>query len=679
MPVLKPWTPVKAEKTAEGYSLGVWNRTYTLDKRSLFFSSVVSGGKELLLRPITLKIENKGVETVFCPAEHFLLAGGDDESRTVVSAAESSTVVVNVQTETSFDGVNDITFSIMPRGKSVAQVFFGLENEEKFCPTSAALEIALRKENIAYYHTYPQGIDPVDPSDPTIPSAMGAAGFIPKGGFTSQFKEQIYLGGEEVGLGLFFSTDEVFSLKDPKKAFTVEEKEDCYLLKINIFDEIPPEWRDRGENEEHAVDMLPLTLRFGLQTTPIRPFPENPYEEKNLHIDCYKKVLNNYEDFLSNPVVEGDEEIGFDRIERLGVKTLYIHEKWNDLQNSPILTEATEARLKYIIKECHARGIRVIPYFGYELSTLSPLFEKYGDEFLRGVDKPYIGHWYRYPYQRDLPTCFGGKWADFFVEGLIALQKKYGFDGFYFDSMMNPFPCYNEKHGCGYYKDGKHYPTYSVWQVRDVLKRIYSYTSTHGLTVNIHACGSYNLAAMQFADSIWDGEVQQSSFLKGLVTEIPDGLYRAQFRGRETGLPVMALCYSNPPVWTFESAAAIALLYGAMPKPVDIGEPLELMSKIWKIVDDFPIGEAEWKPYYLDSPVRSSEKHVKVSAYQTKDRVLAFCTSDRGDFEGESELISEYPLIRDAFTGEILSENGRYTLKIKGFQCRIFTLEKAKA
>ncbi|MCQ2446820.1 MAG: hypothetical protein MJ141_08065, partial [Clostridia bacterium] len=224
MPVLKPWTPVKVEKTAEGYSLGVWNRTYSLDRRSVFFSSVISGGKELLYAPITLKIENKGEEVTFCPAVHLMMAEGDGESRTVVSTAESSTIVVNVVTKTDFDGVNDITFSIMPRGKSVAQVFFGLENEEKFCPTSATLESALKKENIAYYHTYPQGIDPVDPSDPPIPSAMGAAGFIPRGGFTTPFKEQLYLGGEEVGLGVFFSTDEVFSRKDPQQAFPVEEK-----------------------------------------------------------------------------------------------------------------------------------------------------------------------------------------------------------------------------------------------------------------------------------------------------------------------------------------------------------------------------------------------------------------------------------------------------------------------
>ena len=35
------------------------------------------------------------------------------------------------------------------------------------------------------------------------------------------------------------------------------------------------------------------------------------------------------------------------------------------------------AKVKQLVEEAHNRGIRVIPYFGYELSTLAPEFYDY--------------------------------------------------------------------------------------------------------------------------------------------------------------------------------------------------------------------------------------------------------------------------------------------------------------
>ena len=191
--------------------------------------------------------------------------------------------------------------------------------------------------------------------------------------------------------------------------------------------------------------------------------------------------------FLSSPVVEGDTEIGFDRIKRLGVDTLILHEKWNRVQNSWVIDEQTKKDTKIIIDECHKRGIGVIPYFGYEFSTLNPLIGKYFEKVRVSWANGYMrGGWYRSPWQRDYVVCYNGEWGDKFVQGVCQVVEEMGFDGLYFDGTLTPYECANEKHGCGYRtKDGKLKETFNIISRREIMKKIYEYMDERGKLVNI--------------------------------------------------------------------------------------------------------------------------------------------------------------------------------------------------
>ena len=151
-----------------------------------------------------------------------------------------------------------------------------------------------------------------------------------------------------------------------------------------------------------------------------------------LNYDGYKKILEEYDDFLSKPVVEGTDEIGFDRIKRLGVTTLLIHEKWNKTQNYWRISEPTRKLAKKIVDECHKRGIKVIPYFGYELSTLSPDFSEYATSLRVSQTGLNGGGWYRKPNQRDYVVCFNSKYADDFAEGIkvVTVAHRVAVGGF---------------------------------------------------------------------------------------------------------------------------------------------------------------------------------------------------------------------------------------------------------
>jgi hypothetical protein len=101
------------------------------------------------------------------------------------------------------------------------------------------------------------------------------------------------------------------------------------------------------------------------------------------------------------------------------------------------------------------------------------------------------------------------------------------------------------------------------------------------------------------------------------------------------------------------------------------------MNKIWKIMDDFPIENSTWLPYYAGNDFVTADKDdVKVSIYKADGKILAFCNPISIDFKEEVEITSSFKNITDALTGEKLSDNGKYKTEMCGFGCRIFVIEE---
>ena len=91
------------------------------------------------------------------------------------------------------------------------------------------------------------------------------------------------------------------------------------------------------------------------------------------------------------------------------------------------------------------------------------------------------------------------------------------------------------------------------------------------------------------------------------------------------------IAYENRPLWTFEQALSCSILHGILPRPNDIGHPLDLMSRVWRIFDAFPIAQSEWMPYW-ENKTESSHEKVKVSYYRYttlsgKQQLLAFAVN----------------------------------------------------
>lgn len=659
-------------------------REYTFEK-SCFPTSVKSLGKEILNSPIRVVCEANGEKEIFEPAETFT-ADYKEDAVTVIGTMQSKVFFINTNINVEEDGCAFVGMSIMPRGLSVPQLF-GLETKTHYNRVidKLWLEIPFKKECATYYQVAPltrlYGDIEYRDFENGEPWAISWSGMTPKNGFSSSFTSQIMLANDEGGFGFFFYSDEHWNIKDKTKAFEVIENGDEYILRIHILDGESEAWRGRT-SEEHSINLDPISFNFGFCATPYRELETYPFTEKALQLDCFKKVEGDYDEFLSKPIVEGDTEIGFDRLKRLGVEVLYIHEKWNDIQNSPVLTDRTKERAKYIIYECHKRGIKVIPYFGMEISSLSPYFAEFGDEWKvkHYQDRVMIsGSWNRWPAQRALKVCLNSGWADVFVQGIIKVVEELGFDGIYLDSTMRQRHCTNSKHGCGYQdSEGNWHTTYYQEGIRKVFKALYKYTYERGLIMNSHCAGAMNLMALGYCTSVWEGETFQDPLLHGVISKMPEGHIRMAFGSKHFGVPVYSLCYSNEPVWTYHNAVATQLLHNSMPKPVDYTVALEETSQIWKIYDSFPIANSKWKPYYSDNGVATSDSRVKVSYYDADNQLLAVVAgTEKGiesnvaiDFSGLGAT-----RITDAFKGETVSTDGKYSTYINGFEYRLLKVK----
>ncbi len=677
---------VVIEKKDSLISAKVWNRCYSADSTPAVLSSIISGNDEILAAPITLHIETSGKECEFCEAVSFALQGEED-TNTILRTFESNAVIVNISQSFEEDGCADVSISVMPRGRSVAEAF-GLEKQERpvFAPNKFYMEVPIKKEFAGYYQIYPVGDiftenKPISLEGYPDDNWMYYTGLMPKNGFNTGFKEQVYISGDKGGLGFFFESDEMLRLNDQNRAIEVDRAENGdVILRFNFLEYLHERWKIKEGDTIDPIFLAPLTFKFGMIATPVKPFRDDAFYERNIHIDCFKKIPENYDVFLEKEYPDGQGGNGYDRLERLGVKVLYVHEKWNDIQNCPFLTDETLERIKKIVSECHKRGIKVIPYFGYEISTLSPVFKKYGEKLVSRLQDNYPWHWYRYPYQRALPACMGSEWGDILFEGISRIYDECGFDGLYFDTLVDPKACKNTEHGCGYIGvDGELHATHPVWGVRKFMKKMYKFVNSRGGTINIHGSGACNLAMIGYCDSFWEGETFQSFLMTEKLKTPPMGIMRAQFASRATGIPVHSLCYANDPVWTFENGVALSLLHGAIPKPVDIGEPLEKMSKIWDTFDNFPFEKALWKPYWKPSDkVTADCGEVRISVWEAPDKYLCVCASNEKEFSKEVTINCDLPIIADVISGKALSENGSFKIKFDGFDYVLFTADKSK-
>ena len=666
-----------------GCSIEVWGREYAIEN-SMLPSSVVSLSDNLLFSNMKITASENGRPIDFEDVT-VIPCSFDGKKSKVCTTAQSDAFIVNTSLTFEDDGFFYADIKLMPKGYTVPQLF-GLE--KKSPPRTDLdyfyLDIPIKKEFSKLYHVYPNNVMPDDTGNTKNSEMYSGTGFLPSESFFVPFSSVVFIGNDEKGISIFNESDKNWQLNDNDKAIEFIIDEEKVVLRLHLLDSFPEKWKAKyTENGQYVYN--DISYRIAFQASPVREFPKNPYTEKRLHIDCFKKISNDYDEFLRNPVVDSDREIGYNRIKRLGVTTLILHEKWNQIQNCWELTLPTQRRIKEIIEECHKRGIKVVLYFGYEISTLSDFWYDHATEYKR-IQKDYSDNlfWYRFPAQREHPVCYHSDISNHFVSGLEKLVDEFDFDGVYLDGTAMVWECKNTNHGCGYLDDdGNLHPTYPIFAVRDLMKRVYDVFDSRNKTVNCHVSDCICTAAVGYCHGLWLGEYIQYSLVKHGAKSMPQGYLRSTHSGRNFGIPTEFIVYENKPIWSFDDAFAFSLPHGILPRPNDIGEPLEKISKIWSIIDSFPVEKSKWCPYFdkLNNPFSTDDDRIVASCYDCFDgknhKYLLFVVNSTTDIVDNCSVIlknkNKNVKICDCSYSDRLNN-----LSFSRFESKIFVLEESR-
>lgn len=627
MRISNPFIPLRVKSENMHHVVDVVQRSYTFAPDGMI-SSIISCGEELLAEPMRIVLGEDGKDAVFDEnypeneSESFIQSRSDEKA-VICGCKQSERFIIDFCSSIKYDGNIDIDLKIVPKGATVAEAL-GLKERKplSYKLDKLHLEIPLKKESCLFYHMYPNSDIFLEDNSIIKAKETTTSGKIFPQNFSLPFKSLFFLGNDSRGLGWFCEREKNWQCEDGNKAIEVVSENDKIILRIHLLDSHPVLWEE--DYEKGAISYFPISFHFGFMATPVKPFPKNPYIHKALHLDCGIKIKGNYMDFLSS-------ENRFDLLKEKGVDTLILHEKWNKSQNWFELSEFTANQLRFIVDKCHERGIKVLTYFGYEFSLMSPMWNELSEKVTlpEKPDGKYRNGWYRVPFQRDYPVCYNSEYKDLFVDGIARLMDTYNIDGIYLDGTSRPLCCYSESHGCLWHDtDGKVHGTYSVGAVRELFERLHNVMKERGGVINVHCRGYLNFTVLPYIDQTWYGENIQSQFLHGSCDDIDLDYFRAEYTGRNMGVPVEFIAYENRPFWTFEKALSCSLLFGILPRPNDIAHPLDVMSKVWKIFESFPIENSQWLPYWENSASSTHEK-VKISYYKYTDisgetQILAF-------------------------------------------------------
>ncbi|MBR7120674.1 MAG: hypothetical protein IKC94_00345 [Lentisphaeria bacterium] len=213
--------------------------------------------------------------------------------------------------------------------------------------------------------------------------------------------------------------------------------------------------------------------------------------------------------------------------------------------------------------------------------------------------------------------------------------------GLYFDLSDVRF-CENPHHGCGGIDAfGQPYLSSIALNLRQYMKRIYKVTRRYDRKILMHAHNLFNPIAHSFNDFWYPGEQTFAPLAGNIEYYYCEGISPAEFQSEYNsvikGMPVIFLPQyarvSNPAIGFAHLKSRNQELYGPeyalrtwTPMLVhDVNVAAEQIhwgtcSKIWQIRNQLDLGNAEFRGYWFDDALTSTQRGVLVSWYILKGR-----------------------------------------------------------
>ena len=653
--VMTPFTPVEIEKVDGKVKVSVIGRTYTIDNGE-FFSSIIANGEELLASPMRVVGTEDGEEIVW-KVRRNIIQSHTNERAIIVSALESKMFDLDISYEFNYDGLVNCKLRVMTTSYNMAQ---RLRLEPwptwKYQLEKLWIEVPMIKEKTSLYTQFPRSDIYQNGEVLYKNAAVRASGDIPEGNIHLPFKALFWVGEDERGLGFVCENGKNRQPIDDKHFVELEENGDERIVRYRLLDSQPVTWDDPRHDATYFF--RPLSFEIGIMATPVRPAPKTPFIHNSIQVNFEKSGTKGVR-MLNDPIQGFDNH--FDYFKSLGITTLIVHESWNLVQNYPYLDQETEANFAWLVKEAHKREMKVMPYFGYEISSLSPTFEKEFEKFRTKPRDYYMdATWWRLPPQRDFAVCQNSDYSDFLAEGIKKLNEKYPFDGLYLDGTINPRGCTNAEHGCGWIDvNGKLQATYPIMGARKLLQKLYSIFEPTGGIINYHS-STLNFVAMPYTHMGWTGESIQVDLIREGAADFPIGFAKTEWTGRNLGVAMEMIVYHNPPKWTLEHATGLGLVHCIIPRPIFPWKPEDIayVANIRKVIDKFPFEKADFFPYWRKNDIVASNEQVKCTYYvyegiNGKKQILLFCSN----LSAKEALNVSIPL--DGYEMKVLNTNAK--------------------
>jgi len=661
--VLAPWTPLETRSSGRRVSVSCWGREYEFSGAS-FIKSVRSAGASLLSGPMRIQARVNGREVSWRSGA--LESVAEDRDIAVFNRVfTGGGLRLAMRTEVEFDGMIRFDWSVSSRRRARVE--------------SLVVEIPIAADRARYLYTFPGKWG----------TAQNASAF-PSGGAAFPFVPYLWVGDEERGLAWFCESQENWFTGDANRAVEVSPEGERAVIRLHMVSApvaMLPAGGAGGQSmtglgtEADAQTIQGLRYTMGLQATPVKPVVKDAWD--------YRTVVMGLDQPRSEENITLDYDPSrLDKYVEAGIRAVIIFEQWTNFEGHAI--PADRVKLKRLIKASHDRGLDVLLYFGFLISDLAPEWKEFGKECIIIPKGGYpVFHYRPQPDQSAWKVCLRSVWQDMVVAGVARVMDELDVDGVYLDGTVAPFGCSNTLHGCGALRpDGAIAPSWPIFAVRNVMRRIYQVVQSRkpGGQVIAHNSTCMTIPSVAWATSTWDGEqFQTMTKASELAEQLSLDAFRAEFMGRQWGVPAEFLCYSN--AIPFKNAWAITLLHDVPIRPVRFDEEVPLISALWRVMDDFGRKEAEWLPYWRNAEyVRSSPPGVLVSLYRHRENgvlaVLSNVTRRKVSAEARFDmerlgLHGRRVSVSDALTGRrVDARGGRVKCELSGLDWKLIWLRE---
>jgi hypothetical protein len=370
-----------------------------------------------------------------------------------------------------------------------------------------------------------------------------------------------------------------------------------------------------------------------------------------------------------------------DALYSAGVRTVCFHEHWSRTQSDADV--AYPEKFRALIRACHERGMKLLPYFGFQISELNPWWPMLREE-CRAEPRSNYYFMQHLPYQEVEKVCYRSVWSDYLIFRINGMLRDYDIDGVYLDTTASPRICRNPLHGCGYDNaQGTGFrASFPIFAVRSMVERIAAVVHSYkadGL-VDIHQSTCMVMPTLAWASSFWNGEnFAMAVYGRQSPLEIIDlDKLRIEYLADPWGIQSEFISFDHP--FRYREVTALLLLLDVLVRCFGPGPHLDLESRIWQIFKDFDRGHARRLGYWENQQlVRTSPAGIYTGIYcHPEQRALlvvsnlnAAGTECRIEIDPRALGLPDSANIRDVLNDRDLGRGRECTVSLDGMDFTI--------